>query len=87
MHKKHQVWPYKTSRTEFSLNDTDSEKVKKLRNWSKEYFANEIVYDSNLFMNLNKVKEIILADLTKVHNNLPLSFEREFDLIVKVEDI
>jgi hypothetical protein len=58
-----------------------------LRNWSKEYFANEIVYDSNLFMNLNKVKEIILADLTKVHNNLPLSFEREFDLIVKVEDI
>jgi len=38
-------------------------------------------------MNLNKVKEIILADLTKVHNNLPLSFEREFDLIVKVEDI
>lgn len=58
-----------------------------LRNWSKEYFANEIVYESNLFMNLNKVKEIILADLTKVHNNLPLSFEREFDLIVKVEDI
>lgn len=81
------MWPYKTSRTEFSLNDTDSEKVKMLRNWSKEYFANEIVYESNLFMNLNKVKEIIHADLTKVHNNLPLSFEREFDLIVKVEDI
>lgn len=58
-----------------------------LREWSKEYFANEIIYESNLFMNLNKVKEIINADLTKVHNNLPLSFEREFDLIVKVEDI
>ena len=58
-----------------------------LREWSKEYFANEIIYESNLFMNLNKVKEIINADLTKVHNNLPLSFESESDLIVQVEDI
>jgi len=45
-------------------------------------FASELVYDQILYHSLNKVKEIILSD----NKNQP-GYEREFDVIVKVEDI
>ena len=55
-----------------------------LRTWSLEYFSNEIIYDSSLFMTLNKVKESIANELNR---DTPLGYEREFDLIVKIEEI
>jgi len=66
------------------LNPVDKEKVQELKEWSKVYFANEMIYDSSLFMTLNKVKETIISDSNK---EVPLPYEREFDLVVKIEEI
>ena len=43
-----------------------------------------MIYDSSLFMTLNKVKETIISDSNK---EVPLPYEREFDLVVKIEEI
>lgn len=71
-----------TSRPEYSLSKNDREKVQELRNWCSEYFSSELIYDSQLFMTLNKVKDLIANEQTKEFQQ---TYEREFDLIVKVE--
>ena len=43
-----------------------------------------MVYDCSLFMTLNKVKETIISDAKE---EVPLPYEREFDLVVKIEEI
>ena len=83
-YNKSKIWPYMTSRKEFSLGSSDKEKVTELRLWCQEYFSSEIIYDSGLFMTLNKVKDLIQNEQ---EGNRHLSYEREFDLIVKIEDI
>jgi hypothetical protein len=76
------IKPIHTSKAEFSNNATDSTKVMELRTWQKDYFTNELIYDHMLHSNLNKVKETINRDTDQQP-----SYEREFDIIVKVEDI
>ena len=45
---------------EYSLNTNDYEKVKDIRNWSRQYFANEIVYEGgSMYISLTKVREFI----------------------------
>ena len=54
-----------------------------LKEWSENYFRNELIYDGGqLYLLLSKVREHINNEATN-----PVSFEREFDIIVKIEDL
>lgn len=81
---EYNVKPYMMSGTGYSLTNVDQDKVKKLKDWSRNFFQNEIVYEGTLFMTLNKVRESIQIENA---NGQKPSFEREYDLVVKIEDI
>jgi hypothetical protein len=61
--------------------EVDQEKVRQLRTWSRAFFQSEIFYEGSLFMTLNRVREYIQLEATK-----PQSYEREYDLVVKIEE-
>ena len=63
--------PYISSTPEYSLTSIDQQKVGQLRDWSRQFFQNEIVYEGTLFMTLNKVREFIQIENSKTE---PQSF-------------
>jgi len=58
--------------------------VTDLRAFSLEYFKNELFYEANMVMSLHKVRETIINDQK---NPNPLPYEREFDLVVKIDEM
>ena len=45
---------------DYSLNSNDQERVREIRAWSKEYFAQEVCYEQgSMYMSLTKVRESI----------------------------
>ena len=55
------IQPYQSSsKTKgYNLAPIDQEFVRQLREWSREFFKSEIIYDSSLFVTLNRVREYI----------------------------
>ena len=49
--------PLSSCRPEFSLKAIDSEKVNELREWSREYFSNNLIYDTKDFQTLSQVRD------------------------------
>ena len=58
--------------------------IDKCRKFLRDYFENEFIYDNTLYMTLNKVRDYI--NNQQMMNNT-VTYEKEFDLLVKVEDI
>jgi len=58
--------------------------VQDLRTFSQDYFLNELFYEQNMVMTLHKVRETIINDQK---NPNPLPYEREFDLVVKIDEM
>lgn len=54
------VAPFKASSKEYSLSHTDYDIVTSYRKWLAEYFEKEFNYESTLYMNLNKVKDLLI---------------------------
>lgn len=76
------IQPYQSSGKGFNLAPIDQEYVRELRAWSREFFKTEIIYESSLFMTLNRVKEYIQNEMKN-----PPGYEREYDLVVKIEEV
>ena len=76
--------PFRTSREDFNLSHVDTSMVTDLREFALNYFANNQFLASTQFMSLHKVKDTIINDRK---NTEGLPYEREFDLLVKIEEI
>jgi hypothetical protein len=75
-----QIKPFVTSKKEYTVNSTDTLKVQELRDWQRKIFKSDLIYDT--VYNLNKLRETISRD-----QKAQPDYEREFDLVVKVEEL
>ena len=58
------------------------------RKWLAEYFENEFNYEATLFMNLSKVREFILNEVSALPRGATsFNYPREYDLVVRVDGI
>ena len=73
-----------SSKKEYSFSPQDKQMIDKCRKFLRDYFENEFIYDNTLYMTLNKVRDYI--NNQQMMNNT-VTYEKEFDLLVKVEDI
>ena len=73
-----------SSKKEYSFSSQDKQMIDKCRKFLRDYFENEFIYDNTLYMTLNKVRDYI--NNQQMMSNT-VTYEKEFDLLVKVEDI
>jgi hypothetical protein len=50
------------SKSDYAVQKIDSDHVRELFEWSKEYFEHNIVYEPSLIVTLNKVREYIFNE-------------------------
>ena len=48
-----------TSKPDYNFTDQDKHIIDRYRRFNREYFENEFMYESRLFMMLNKVRDMI----------------------------
>lgn len=78
------IEPSSASSSNYTLAAQDADIVKKYREWLTEYFHTEFNFEATLYMNLNKVKELITGENDK---KLMYPSPREYDLVVRVDAI
>ncbi|CDW77815.1 alpha telomere binding protein [Stylonychia lemnae] len=76
--------PLKLSSKDYTMTLQDRDIIKRYREWSKEYFLNEFLYESQLYITLSKVRDIISNEMISGNKNDSIT---SFDLIVQVEQI
>lgn len=54
--------PFKISGKDYSMSLIDKAMLKRYREWSWQYFVNDFVYESMLFLSIAKARDMIMND-------------------------